>query len=97
MLIYIYIPFLTGPEETDIDDVDGSDMDSPMISAETVELQRPVSTLVTDLDAVRDMKDLPPPLIPPIGHLESQHTNISATMVVYMIYPVTSMNNSYVF
>lgn len=36
-----------------------------MKGPEIVQLQRPVSTLVTDLDSVRDLKDLPPPLILP--------------------------------
>lgn len=53
------------PDETDIDEVEESDIDSPMKGPEIVQLQRPVSTLVTDLDSVRDLKDLPPPLILP--------------------------------
>lgn len=52
------------PDETDIDDVQESDIDSPKVKGETRELQQPLSTLVTDLDSVRDSKDLPPPLIP---------------------------------
>lgn len=55
----------TRPDETDIDDIDESDIDSPFIKGgETVELQRPISTLVTDIDTVKEMKDLPPPLLP---------------------------------
>ena len=56
--------FCIGPDETDIDDVQESDIDPALVTGETRELQRPVSTLVTDLDAVRDFAELPPPLIP---------------------------------
>lgn len=56
---------LTNPDETDIDDIDESDIDSPMIrGGETIERKRPLSTLVTDIDAVKDFTNLPPPLVP---------------------------------
>jgi len=72
-----YELFTLGPDETDIDDIQESDVDSPVTQVgggEIRELQQPLSTLVTDLDAVRDMKDLPPPLLP----TTSSHGNVSS-------------------
>lgn len=54
----------TGLDETDIDDVQESDIDTSMV-VETKENKRPISLFVTDLDSVReDLKELPPPLLP---------------------------------
>ena len=71
-LLFRYLlifPSHTGdPDETDIDDVCESDIDGEAIRGETIELTRPGSTLVTDIDAVRDLKNLPPPLVPGVVH-----------------------------